>query len=52
MGFEVRAGELGIAFEDVDDDGAPGVDVAGLGLVEGVEGGDDVGAEAALQSAT
>ena len=45
MAFEIVAGEMGVAFHDVDDDGAPGVDVAGLGFVEEDEGADDVGAE-------
>lgn len=45
MAFEVLAGEVGVAFHDVDDDGTPGFDVAGLGFVEEDEGADDVGAE-------
>ena len=46
MPFKVVAGEVGVAFHDVDDDGSPGFDVAGLGFVEEDKGTDDVGAEA------
>lgn len=42
MFFKVVAREIGIPFHDVDNDGAPGFDVAGLGFVELVEGADDV----------
>ena len=33
VSFKVVAGEVGVAFHDVDDDGPPGFDVAGLGFV-------------------
>lgn len=45
MSFEVFAGEVGVAFHDVDHDRAPGFDVARLGFVEEDKGADDVGAE-------
>ncbi len=45
MSFEIFAGKVGVAFHDVDDDRAPGFNVAGLGFVEEDKGADDVGAE-------
>ena len=46
MSFKVVAGEVSVAFHDVDDDRPPGFDVAGLGFVEEDERTDDVSAEA------
>ncbi len=45
VSFEIFAGKVGVAFHDVDDDRAPGFDVAGLCFVEEDKGADDVGAE-------
>ena len=50
MSFKVVAGEVGVAFHDVDDDGPPGFDVARLAFVEEDKGTDDVGAEAGRKS--
>ena len=51
MLFERLAWEIGVALEDIDDDGAPGNDVALLGFfVEEDEGADNVGAETLGQS--
>ena len=45
MFVKALAWEVGVAFEDVDDDGPPGDDVALLGFfLEEDEGADDVGA--------
>ena len=45
VSFKILTSEVGVAFHDVDDDGTPGFDVAGLGFVEKDEGANDVGAE-------
>lgn len=45
MSFKVLTGKVGVALHDIDDDGTPGFDVAGLGFVEKDEGADDVGTE-------
>lgn len=47
VSFKVFAGEVGVAFHDVDHDGAPGFNVAGLRFVEEDERTNDVGAETA-----
>ena len=49
--LKVFAREVGVAFHYVDDDGAPGFDVARLGFVKGVEGTDYIRAESAGRSA-
>ena len=46
MSLEVGEGEVGVAFHDIDDDGTPGFDVAGLGFVKKDKGANYVGAEA------
>jgi len=45
MLFEIFAWEVGVAFHYIDDDGAPGFDVARLSLVKEDEGANDFGAE-------
>ena len=45
MSLKVLASEVGVAFHDIDYNGAPGFDIAGLGFVEKDKGTNDVGTE-------
>ena len=45
MSFKIFTGKIGVAFHDVDDDWAPGFDVAGLCFVKEDERADDIGAK-------
>lgn len=42
MLVKVVVREVDVAFHDIDDDGPPGLDVAGLGLVEQDEAADNI----------